>query len=112
MQAGYWVSYHLRPPAPPIVQPVIGHVVVCAARFAFVLAGSVYSLVFLEPTPGFSLPVGRYVLLIVGLFAVFCYTLELERFGQTLIGPGRKERSELDPADKRPRTDGSARSRS
>ncbi len=29
----------------------------------------------------------RYFVLIIGLFALFCYTQELEQWGRALIGP-------------------------
>jgi hypothetical protein len=86
MQLGYWISFRVRPPLPELVQPVLGHVVLCVAEFGFVFVTSVFSLVFLMPEPGLSIPVGRYVVTILGMFSVFCYTLELARFGRRLLG--------------------------
>jgi hypothetical protein len=88
MQLGYWISFRMRPPLPEIVHPVLGHVVICVAESGFVLVTSVFSLVFLMPPAGFSIPIGRYLITILGMFAVFCYTQELERFGRRLLGPG------------------------
>jgi hypothetical protein len=86
MQLGYWVSFQRRPPLPGLVQPVLGHVILCLARFGFVFASAVFGFVFLIPRPGFSLPLSRYVVTIAALFAVYCYTLELERLGRALVG--------------------------
>jgi hypothetical protein len=100
MQVGYWWSFRIRPPLPQFVQPFIGHVVLCVTRFAFVLVSGVFSLVLLAPKPGFHIPIGRYVLTIAGLFALFCYTLELERFGRALLGsaPGNRDISKVSEA--------------
>ena len=91
MQLGYWYSFRRRLFPPEFDQPLIAHVVMCLARFGFVLASGVFSLVFLAPKP-FSIPVGRSVLTIIVLFSVFCYTLELQRFGQALLGPSQQQR--------------------
>ena len=91
MQLGYWISYRTRPPLPQVVQPVVAHLVLCAAQFVFILSASAFTLVFLAPPPGFSIPLGRSVLTILGMFAVFCYTLELNRLGRALLGSTRSE---------------------
>lgn len=86
MQVGYWLCFRLRPPVPRFVNPVLGHVVLCLGRFGFVFASGVFTFVFLVPRPEFSMPIGRYVTTILGIFAIFCYTLELERLGRALLG--------------------------
>jgi hypothetical protein len=37
--------------------------------------------------PELRIPASRYFVLIIGLFALFCYTQELEQLGRALIGP-------------------------
>jgi hypothetical protein len=91
MQLGYWYSFRIRPPMPQLVQPVFGHAILCLARLGFILASGVFSLVFLAPRAGFSLPAGRSIITILGLFAVFCYTRELERLGCALLGQARSK---------------------
>jgi hypothetical protein len=51
-----------------------------------------FGFVFIVRRPEFQLPASRYFILIIALFAVFCYTQELERLGRALIGadPGKK----------------------
>jgi hypothetical protein len=90
MQVGYWLRFRLHPPLPELLNAVLGHVVLFLGRFAFVFASAVFSLVFLAPRPDFSMPIGRYALTLLGIFAVFCYTLELERLGRALLGPQPK----------------------
>ena len=90
MQGGYWTRFRLVPPQPRFVNAALGHVVQCLARFGFIFASSVFSFLFLVPNPAFSMPIGRYVITTLMMFAVFCYTLELERLGRTLLGPEPK----------------------
>jgi len=42
--------------------------------------------------PEFQIPASRYFAVIIGLFALFCYTQELEQLGRAMIGsdPGQK----------------------
>jgi hypothetical protein len=87
MQAGYWIRHRLRPPLPQLRNALFGYIVLFVARMSFVLATSVFGFVFIVRRPEFQIPASRYVILIIGLFAVFCYTQELERLGRTLIGP-------------------------
>lgn len=95
MQIGYWLSFRIRPPLPQLVQPVLGHVVLCLVRLAFILASAVFGLVFIAPRPGFSIPIGGYAVTMLGLFSLFCYTLELERLGRALFGPREGRRHQL-----------------
>ena len=37
--------------------------------------------------PEFEIPMSRYFIVIIALFALFCYTQELEQLGRALIGP-------------------------
>jgi hypothetical protein len=89
MQLGYWTSFRIRPPLPELVQPVLGHVVLFVAQFGFIFVGSVFTLVFFLPDQGFSIPFGRYIVTILGMFSLFCYTFELDRFGRRLLGAPR-----------------------
>src|SRR5262245_31303486 len=85
LQLGYWFNVRNQVPLPKVVHPVLGHIVLCAARLGFILVSGVFSLVFLAPRPGFSIPVGRAVVTTLGIFAMFCYTRELERVGRALL---------------------------
>jgi hypothetical protein len=94
MQAGYWIRHRLRPPLPQFRNALVGYIVLFAARMSFVLATSVFGFVFIVRRPEFQIPASRYVIVIIALFALFCYTQELEPLGRELIGPepGKKEK--------------------
>jgi hypothetical protein len=81
MQAGYWIGCRLRPPLLGVRNTFIGHVILFVARMSFVLGTSVFGFVFIVRRPEFYIPTSRYVVLIMGLFALFCYTHELEQLG-------------------------------
>ncbi len=89
MQAGYWIRHRLRPPLPQVRNALIGHIVLFVARMSFVLATSVFGFVFIVRRPEFQLPSSRYFVLVIALFAVFCYTQELDHLGRALIGRNR-----------------------
>jgi len=92
MQAGYWVSHRLRPPLPQLRNAFVGYIILFVERMSFVLATSIFGFVFITRKPEFQIPTFRYVVTIAGLFALFCYTQELEHLGRALIGsdPGQK----------------------
>jgi hypothetical protein len=94
MQMGYWVRHRLRLPLPQLFRnALVGYVVLFVARMSFVLATSVFGFVFIVRRPEFQIPASRYFIVIIGLFAVFCYTQEVEQLGRALIGPdtGKKD---------------------
>jgi hypothetical protein len=86
MQVGYWVSHRLRPPLPQLRNAFVGYIILFVARMSFVLATSVFGFVFITRKPEFQIPTFRYVVTIAGLFALFCYTQELEKLGKSLLG--------------------------
>jgi len=87
MQAGFWIRHRLRPPLPQLRNTLLGYIVLFVARMSFVLATSVFGFVFIVRRPELYVPTSRYFVLVIGLFALFCYTQELEQFGRALIGP-------------------------
>jgi hypothetical protein len=94
MQAAYWIRHRLRPPLPHLRNAFFGYIALFVARMSFVLATSVFGFVFIVRKPELHVPTSRYDVLVIGLFALFCYTQELEQLGKALIGPdpGRKTR--------------------
>jgi hypothetical protein len=86
IQAGYWVSHRLRPPLPQVRNAFVGYIILFVGRMSFVLATSVFGFVFITRKPEFQIPTFRYVVTIAGLFALFCYTQELEKLGKNLLG--------------------------
>jgi hypothetical protein len=94
MQAGFWIRHRLRLPVPQLFRnALVGYIVLFVARMSFVLATAVFGFVFIVRRPEFQIPASRYFAVIIGLFALFCYTQELEQLGRAMIGsdPGRKE---------------------
>jgi hypothetical protein len=88
MQAGYWIRHRLRLPVPQLLSnALVGYIVLFVARMSFVLATSVFGFVFIVRRPGFEIPMSRYFIVIIALFALFCYVQELERLGRALTGP-------------------------
>jgi hypothetical protein len=87
MQAGYWIGFRIRPPPPQRVNPVLGHIVLFLGWFGFVFASGVFTFAFLVPNPGFSMPIGRYAVTILGIFSIFCFVMELENLGRALLRP-------------------------
>ena len=93
MQASYWIRHRLRLPLPRLLRnALVGYAVLFVARMSFVLATAVFGFVFIVRRPEFQIPASRYLVLIIGLFALFCYTQELEQLGRAMIGsdPGQK----------------------
>jgi hypothetical protein len=92
MQAAYWTGHRLRPPLPQLRNALVGYIVLFIARMSFVLATSVFGFVFIVRRPEFQIPASRYFIVIIALFALFCYTQELEQLGRALIGPHPRQK--------------------
>jgi hypothetical protein len=86
MQAGFWIRHRLRPPLPQLRNAFVGYIVLFIARMSFVLASSIFGFVFIVRRPELYVPTSRYFVLVIGLFALFCYIQELEQLGRALIG--------------------------
>ena len=95
MQTGYWIGRRLRQSLPQLRSTFVGHILLFVARMSFVLATSVFGFVFIVRRPEFQIPTSRYLALVIGLFALFCYTQELEQLGRALIGPWTKYKEPL-----------------
>ena len=85
MQIAYWISFYTRPSLPHLKDAVLGHAVLFLARMSFVLPTSVFGFVFVAQKPEFEIPVFQYLVLLLGLFSLYCYVRELERLGRNLI---------------------------
>ena len=86
MQAGYWMRHRFNPPLPQFRNALIGHVILFVGSISFVFAGAVFGFAFIMPRPELQIPSSRYLVLTVGLFALFCYVRELARLGRALSG--------------------------
>jgi hypothetical protein len=85
MQFAYWVSHRLRPPLPQFRNALLGHAILFLARMVFVLPTSILGFVFVAQRPEFQIPVLKCLVLLLGLFSLFCYVRELERLGRGFI---------------------------
>lgn len=101
-QATYWYRLKTTPLPGGYRNLLLGHVFAFASRISFVFGGALFSLYFLRHLPAmqlspFSLDFAwRAVLLLAILFALYCYTLELERLGNALQSPRRQPGREDD----------------
>ena len=87
IQFGYWVRYRVRPPLPRFRNVVLGHVVLFLSRMSFLLATTLFSFMFFTQHLTSAMPLARYILMLAGLFSLFCYMQELQRLGKSLCGP-------------------------
>ncbi len=88
----YLLRVRFRPSLPPSGHAVAGHLISFVGRMSFVVATSAFSLVFINHFGELNLPPRRMVSLLVLLFAIFCWTLELERLAKALIGTAGEPR--------------------
>ncbi len=86
IQFCYWLRVRLKPALPRGGFPVFGHLAQFAARLSFVFASSTFSVVFLARFDQLSLPPHRIAMVLMLLFSMFCWTLELERLARALNG--------------------------
>jgi hypothetical protein len=86
MQIGYWTSYRDRPLPTQFRNALLGHLILFVARMSFVFPTSVFGFLFIAQNSAFHIPVFRYVVALLGLFSLYCYTRELERLGAAFLG--------------------------
>lgn len=90
MQGCYWTRYRHMPVAALRGGAVAGHVVMFAGRVSFFFGGALFSAIFFRHAPQLDAlpPPGQAIAKTLGvmtlLFALFCYALELERFGRAI----------------------------
>jgi hypothetical protein len=82
----YILRIRLRPPMPRSGHAIAGHVVFFVGRMSFVAATSAYSLIFINHFGELHLLPYRMMVILLELFAMFCWTLELERLAKALMG--------------------------
>jgi hypothetical protein len=101
-QACYWTRLRYLPIPAAIHSPVLGHLLAFTGRLTSIFGGALFSIYFLRQLPALeqlSLDVGllwRCVLVFAILFAIYCYTLELERLGAACQAPRKPAGPERD----------------
>src|SRR6516162_1345002 len=91
IQVCYWLNQYWFATLRLGYNALLGHVILFLARLNFIFASALFSTVYLVRFKELDISLWRFVLLSSVLFSIFCYTLELERFGRALIE--RKDRS-------------------
>lgn len=86
IQLAYWSCYQLRPSTPHFVNVPLGHIVLFAAKLIFLLPTSIFSFLFIANKFKVQLSIFRYLIIVFGLFSLFCYIRELEHLGNSLLG--------------------------
>jgi hypothetical protein len=85
----YWFRFY-RLPVPAGRHILAGHALVFASKIGFIFGGALFSLFFLRHLPELSLShqafglAWRGAIVVATLFALYCFTLELERLGNAL----------------------------
>jgi hypothetical protein len=90
IQVGYWIPHRVGPSTPRFVNIFLGHVVLFLARLIFLLPVAFFSFVFINNKLEDQMPLSRYVLLLVRLFSLFCYSLDLRRYGTAMLGSDKR----------------------
>jgi hypothetical protein len=95
MQGAYWYR-QLRVPIPSIHSNILlNHILLFMSRLSFIFGAAAFSLIFFRHLPALGSNVDiltmacRGLLVIVSLFALFCFTLELERLANAFAGRNR-----------------------
>lgn len=86
IQVLYWIRYRIDPAPPRFVNVALGHIVLFVSRLMFVLPTAVFSFLFINKTLEVQMTIPRYIVILFGLFSLFCYVRELERLGNVLLG--------------------------
>jgi hypothetical protein len=90
MQVAYWYRLQRVPIPFQGSNTILSHLLLFLGRLSFVFGGSLFAVVFFRHIPGLDqstdtwLMARRGLLLAGSLFALFCFALELERFGAAL----------------------------
>ncbi len=92
IQGGYWLRVKIDPPMPNFQNIVLSHFIFFIGRVSFVGVSAIFSFYWVNNFDQITISAGRSLLTWVTLFAMFCWTLELERlakaFHRTKAGDG------------------------
>lgn len=93
LQCCYWARYLWVPVPKPFHNVVIAHLLMFASRASFFFGGALFSAVFfrhvpeLAAFPSVAEGLARTIALFGCLFALFCYSLDLERLARAIEEP-------------------------
>jgi hypothetical protein len=83
-QVGYWMSRPLPPPAPFRGFPALGQVIRFSGRLMFMFVTSVFGFLFITRSHGVEIPSTRAAMFVIGLFAIYCFTDQVEQLGRAV----------------------------
>ena len=92
LQCCYWTRYRWFPLYTPFRNAFIGHLLKFASRIGFFFGGALFSVILfrhvpeLDPLPPLGQALAKGLCVMGILFALFCYSLELERLGKAFEG--------------------------
>ncbi|QIB36215.1 hypothetical protein G3A50_10935 [Ancylobacter pratisalsi] len=90
LQCCYWIRLRWVPIVAPFHNVFVGHLVLFASRVSFFFGGALFSAIFfrhvpeLDALPSAAQAIARAAGVLAILFALFCYSLELERLGRAI----------------------------
>lgn len=86
-QVPYWLGRRLQPRLPRLKSTILSHILAFVAKLSFVAVTASFSVMFLnraEALKQMNYPPLRVLVVLVMFFALFCWTLELERLSKAL----------------------------
>ena len=83
-QVGYWIGRPIPPPAPSRGIPVLGQVIRFFGRLLFMFVTSVFGFLFITRSHGVEIPSARSIVFVIGLFAIYCFTDQVEQLGRAV----------------------------
>jgi len=93
IQSAYWIRLRCFPPFRFKRRLVLGHAIQFLGRLSFVFIGGMFSVVFFTRFEELEFSIWKVLFLLVVLFSLFCYTLDLDRlakaFSETMAEPAQ-----------------------
>ena len=96
LHCAYWARYRWIAITTPFRSPILGHLLQFAGRTSFFFGGALFSAVFFRHVPALAaLPtldqaLFKGFMVFWVLFALFCYSLELDRLGKAIEEPPKQ----------------------
>lgn len=91
IQITYWHTLRRAPPFPLPKWQFAGHIILFLSRLSFIFVSAVFSFAVYRYWDTFEFSPYRFLLMILILFAVFCFSRHLEAIG-SLLNTGHKPR--------------------
>ena len=82
IQSAYWIRLRYFPPPRCNRRLVLGHAIQFLGRLSFVFIGGMFSVVFFTRFDELEFSIWKILFLLVVLFSLFCYTLDLDRLAK------------------------------